>query len=71
MQNHDGAKWLTAARLIELLATLPSESRVMPNRVGNLLVLAPDGASSLAFVDFAGDGEVEVMAGSAPTKGKT
>ena len=62
MRDENGAKWLTAARLIELLATLPADSRVMPNTVGNLLVLTADGASSLAFVDFAGDGEVDSMA---------
>jgi hypothetical protein len=61
MRDEDGTKWLTAARLIELLATLPPDSRVMPNTVGNLLVLVADGASSLAFVDFVGNGEVESM----------
>lgn len=61
MRDEDGTKWLPAARLIELLATLPADSRVMPNSVGNLLVLAADGESSLAFVDFVGDGCVESM----------
>lgn len=62
MRSEDGTKWLTAARLVELLATLPPDSRVMPNTVGNLLVLSADGERSLAYVDFGGDGEVESMA---------
>lgn len=60
MLDEDGTKWLTAAQLIELLGTLPADSRVMPNRVGNLLVLTPDGTGSLAFIDFV-CGEVEPM----------
>jgi hypothetical protein len=58
MRDADMTKWLSAARLIELFATLPPDSRVMPNEVGNLLVLTVDG-ENLAFIDLAYDGEVE------------
>ncbi|MFA7290875.1 MAG: hypothetical protein WC023_01380 [Rhodocyclaceae bacterium] len=61
IRDKDGTKWLTAKRLAELLETLPPDSRVMPNTVGNLLVLSPDGLRSIAFVDFVGAGEVESM----------
>ncbi len=61
MRDKDGAKWLPAARLIELLSTLPADSRVMPNEIGNLLVLTADGESALAYVDLARDGAVELM----------
>lgn len=54
-------KWLSAARLIELLQTLPSESRVMPNAVGNLLVLTADGESSFAYIDLLFNGDVELL----------
>ena len=61
MRDDDNRKWLTAARLIDLLQTLPSESRVMPNAVGNLLVLTPDGESSFAYIDLLFDGDVELL----------
>jgi hypothetical protein len=61
MLDEDGTKWLSAARLIELLAALPADSRVTPNAVGNLLVLTADGAGCLAYVDFVGKGRVESM----------
>ena len=60
MRDDDGHKWLTTERLIELLITLPAESRVMPNAVGNLLVLDTN-CVSVAYVDLAGDGHVEFM----------
>ena len=59
MRNEDGNKWLTASRLIELLAKLPPDSRVMPNTVGNLLVT--DDQRPIAYIDFIGDGEIENM----------
>ncbi len=62
MRDEDGMKWLPAARLVELLATLlatlPGDSRVMPNDAGDLLVLTADGARRLAYVDLSGVGEV-------------
>lgn len=59
MKDDTGCKWLPAARLSELLATLPPDSRVMTNAVGNLLVLSADDTEMLAYVDFAGNGEIE------------
>lgn len=58
MLEDDGTKWLTASRLIELLATLPPNSRVSPNAVGNLLVLTEDGSDCISYVNFMFDGEV-------------
>jgi len=58
MTDEDGFKWLTVARLTELLAELPQDNRVMTNAVGNLLVLSADGTHSISFVDFVCDGEV-------------
>jgi hypothetical protein len=60
MRAENGRKYLTAARLIELLATLPPDSRVAPNTVGNLLVRTPDNKTNLAYVDFI-SGKVESM----------
>jgi hypothetical protein len=59
MRDEYGVKWLSAGRLIELLATLPADSRVMPNTVGNLLALTADGERKLAFVDFLCSGDIE------------
>ena len=61
MRDEDGTKWLPAARLIELLATLPSDSRVLTNSVQNLIVLTADGIYAIAYIDFARDGEVKSM----------
>jgi hypothetical protein len=58
MRDDAGIKWLTAARLIELLTTMPADSRVMPNAVGNMVVLDATGETMIAYVDFSGDGEV-------------
>jgi len=52
MLEDDGTKWLRAARLIELLAELPADSRVMVNIVANLLVLSADGTHRVAYIDF-------------------
>jgi hypothetical protein len=57
----DNYKFLPVMRLIELLATLPADSRVMPNAVGNLLVLKSDGTSPIAYIDFILGGEVIPM----------
>ena len=60
----DGIKTLRADRLIELLQSLPPDSLICVNRVGNLSVLHPDyesrrfSSASFACIDFAGDGEV-------------
>ncbi len=62
MIDEDGRKWLPAARLAELLATLPADSRVMPNGVGNLLALSADGEQLVAYVDLAEGGSVEPLA---------
>ena len=48
-------------RLIELLNALPGGSRVIVNRVGNLLIATPDGASNFAYLDFVADGEIELL----------
>lgn len=61
MRDEHGNKLLTAGRLIELLKTLPEESRVMPNSVGNLLVVSGDGERSIACVDFNCAGEIETF----------
>jgi hypothetical protein len=62
-----GSKYLPAGKLIELLATLPPDARVKCNQVANLLVLAPDGSESLAYIDFLMEGEVVSM--KEPTNG--
>lgn len=61
MRGDDNTKWLPAGRLVELLETLPADSRVMVNCVGNLLVRTADGKKNLAYVDFLFDGDVEPM----------
>lgn len=58
MQIED-VKYLTVARLAELLATIPPDSLVGANRVGNLFINFPDGEYT-GFIDFAGDGEVSM-----------
>jgi hypothetical protein len=60
MDDEYGYKWVSAARLMELLATLPADSRVMPNAVDNLCVLTADGATYLGFIDLLLDGEVNL-----------
>ena len=60
MRSEDGTKWLTVKRLVELLEEVPSDSRVMVNTVGNLLVLNAVGTESVAFIDFLAAGEVEM-----------
>ena len=59
MFDEDGTKYLPAAHLIEILSTLPPDSRVMANSVGNLLILSADGSVGVGFVDFV-DGEVDL-----------
>ena len=61
MLDEYGAKWLRARRLIELLETLPQESRVTTNMVGNLLVLTANGEEYFAFVDLSDEGQVEFL----------
>jgi hypothetical protein len=60
MDLSGGYKYLTAERLIGLLTSIPGDSQVIPNRVGNLLVLTADGREDVGFVDFSGSGEVEI-----------
>ena len=59
MRNEDGVKWLTASRLIELLAMVPPDSRVIPNSVGNLLIRDSEGEHSIYYIDFICDGSLE------------
>ena len=59
MMDEDYSKWLPAARLCELLQTLPPNSRVTVNTVGNLLVYSADGATPVAYVDLCREGRVE------------
>jgi hypothetical protein len=54
MRYENGEKYLLASQLIELLATLPPDCEIMPNRVGNLSVYFPDGSWSM--IDFLPDG---------------
>jgi hypothetical protein len=61
VKNDDGIKWLTAERLMELLAKLPANSRVVANRVGNLLIVSADGSRAIAYIDFLLDGSIEDM----------
>ena len=49
-------RWLTVRKLMELLATIPSDAEVTPNTVGNLLGVRPDG--SVFAIDFMA-GEIE------------
>lgn len=50
MIDDDGNRWMSAARLIELLSRLPSDSRVSVNVAGNLLVRIGDVV--IARIDF-------------------
>lgn len=50
MTDDDGKRWMAAARLIELLSRLPSDSRVSVNVAGNLLVRIGDVV--IARIDF-------------------
>jgi hypothetical protein len=61
MTDEFGNKWLPAARLIVLFGQLPPDSHVMPNAVGNLLVLSDEDEESLAYVDLAGEGSVKSL----------
>ena len=61
--NEEGIKFLPTAKVIELLQSLPPDSFVHPNRVGNLLVYGAD-MNELGFVDFNLDGEFESFAGN-------
>lgn len=77
MRDDNDVKWLPAARLIELLAKLPADCRVMPNAVGNLLVQSPDGEQDIGHIDLGYDGSVEywedalISAALGPWKGET
>lgn len=46
-----GAKYLTRARLEELLATLPDDVRLSTNVGGNLSITNADG-SAIGYIDF-------------------
>lgn len=50
-------KYLSAARLIELLQLLPSDTRISANAVGNFLVWSADGCEDIGFIDTAHEGE--------------
>ncbi len=64
MIDDDGNRWMSAARLIELLSRLPADSRVSVNWAGNLFVR--DGDRSIARIDFCDgslwwyDGQIEM-----------
>ncbi len=51
-------KYLPVQRLRELLAELPDDARIGPNRVLNLMVFDPQGVP-VAFVDFLDKGVIE------------
>ena len=57
MKDDTGAKYLFATRLIELLQTLPSDTRILVNAVGNLCIESNKG-NYVGFIDFLHDGEV-------------
>ena len=54
-----GAKYLTVARVMELLQSLPADARLHPNDVGNILVMSDDGDESLGHIDFLLQGKIE------------
>jgi hypothetical protein len=60
MIDETGLKWLPAARLIELLGTLPPYCRATVNSVGNLLILSADGKMGVGYVDLS-EGKVELF----------
>lgn len=60
MIDETGTKWLPAARMIELLAALPPDSRVAVNSVGNLLIISADGKMGVGYVDLS-KGKVELF----------
>lgn len=59
--DSDGHKYLTSGRLVDLLTTLPSNTRVIPNAVGNLLLVDEYGHMAVGYIDFVGEGEMEDM----------
>ncbi len=54
MRDKDGNKWLTAARLIELLSRLPQNSTISSSDSGDLLFANVDGRS-IAYIDLVAD----------------
>lgn len=60
MKNENGAKWLTVKRLRELLGGFDGSTCVVVNAVGNLQLIHPDEMQYVGFIDFAGEGSVEV-----------
>jgi hypothetical protein len=48
-------KWLTVAQLKSVLADLPDNYTLMPNRVGNLTVCSTD-LEYRGFIDFLSEG---------------
>jgi len=51
-------KYLTVARLIELLMTIPQHYEVTPNTVGNLWL--GDAGKYVGYIDFLFDGAVVI-----------
>lgn len=47
-------KYLTPAKMTEILATLPANSRLITNGVGNLAVFSDD-SEYIGFIDFASE----------------
>jgi hypothetical protein len=56
MRDDSGAKYLSAARVIELLQQVPADAHITPNMVGNLCVY--HNAEYLGYISFLQDGEV-------------
>ena len=57
-------KYLTVARLRELLANLPDDAWIGPNAVLNLVLFDKAGADVpkyLGYIDFSGDGELDTV----------
>jgi hypothetical protein len=50
----DTGKWISPAKLIEILQQLPPSLRIYPNQVGNLAVVAATdaGLSCVGQIDF-------------------
>lgn len=51
-------KWLTPAQLIQALAEVPLDSRIVTNKVGNLAVMS-NTWEFLGFIDFILEGDFE------------